>query len=91
MDQVGAGKDHGNSDNIVDVGVFDLSFYSQQQVAQNLALFQAVFPDFDVSYSQPSYLAQHAVVTPYNETINIVNDYILDQIPGEERVYYCSD
>ncbi|CAN1256870.1 ATP-dependent DNA helicase PIF1 [Linum perenne] len=38
-----------------------------------------------------AYIRTRAIVTPTNQTVSSINDYVLSQIPGMEKVYLSSD
>jgi ATP-dependent DNA helicase PIF1 len=41
--------------------------------------------------SQPEECMQRAILSPYNDYVAQLNEKVLEQIPGEERVYFSSD
>lgn len=41
----------------------------------------AVYTDFLENYRERTYLQQRAVVTPFNETVDFINEYMLSLIP----------
>ncbi|CAN1750784.1 ATP-dependent DNA helicase PIF1 [Linum perenne] len=38
-----------------------------------------------------TYIRTRAIVTPTNQVVSSINDYVLTQIPGDERIYLSSD
>ncbi|KAF8056723.1 hypothetical protein N665_1269s0010 [Sinapis alba] len=40
---------------------------------------------------EPKFFQERAILCPTNEDVNIVNDYMLDKLEGEEKVYYSAD
>ena len=42
-------------------------------------------------YNETPFLQQRAIVTPYNETVGSINDYMLFVIPGEPKTYLSCD
>ena len=55
------------------------------------AIFRAIYVDFENNYVEPLYLSQRAIVTTYNETVDELNDFILNCIPANIRCYYSQD
>ncbi|OMO59921.1 DNA helicase, partial [Corchorus olitorius] len=55
------------------------------------SIFQAVYRDFEGNFAEPIYLRERAIVTPYNETAAELNEYILQNIPGDYVTYYSSN
>ncbi|XP_056688534.1 uncharacterized protein [Spinacia oleracea] len=51
------------------------------------ALVEEVYPEILHSYMDPKYLQQRAILAPKNETVDNINGYILQMIPGEEITY----
>jgi hypothetical protein len=51
------------------------------------ALVAAVFPDFIVNYKNPEYLATRAIVCPNNHDADVINDFIVNLIPGDDVQY----
>lgn len=54
-------------------------------------LLNFVYPNFIDKISTPTFFQERAVLAPTNDTVEFVNEYMLSQLPGEERVYYSSD
>lgn len=46
-----------------------------------------IYPDFLRNVSSPEYLSQRSILAPTNSLVGDINDYILDQIPGEVPIY----
>ena len=44
-----------------------------------------------LTYSNPQYLVERAILTPKNVDVNNVNTTIMDQFPGEAVEYYTAD
>ncbi|CAL1402188.1 unnamed protein product [Linum trigynum] len=47
-----------------------------------------LFPD---NHRDPAYLTNRAIVTPTNATVSRINDYMLQRVPGNIKIYYSSD
>ncbi|XP_074323829.1 uncharacterized protein LOC141660738 [Apium graveolens] len=43
------------------------------------------------SYEDPTYLKERAILTPKNETVHELNDFLMNMIPREERTYLSYD
>lgn len=52
---------------------------------------QAVYVDFVQNYKQRMYLQKTAIVTPYNDTVDDLNDYMLSLLPGEMKTFLSCD
>jgi ATP-dependent DNA helicase PIF1 len=54
-------------------------------------LIAEVYPKLAENYSDPSYLHQRAILTPTNDVADLINDHIVDLIPGLHRQYLSCD
>ncbi|CAN1777370.1 ATP-dependent DNA helicase PIF1 [Linum perenne] len=52
---------------------------------------KSTYPNILQHFSDPIYLATHAVLAPLHDTVSLINDYMLKLFPGEEECYYSSD
>ncbi|KAL8094160.1 hypothetical protein AgCh_035870 [Apium graveolens] len=50
-----------------------------------------VYPSLLENYRDPAYLQERAILTPKNETVHELNDFLMSMIPGEARTYLSSD
>ncbi|KAK9671842.1 hypothetical protein RND81_12G058200 [Saponaria officinalis] len=50
-----------------------------------------IYPDFDNMCYDPEYLKQRAILTPLNETADLINSHMADLISGDEKVYKSCD
>ncbi|OMO67949.1 DNA helicase PIF1, ATP-dependent [Corchorus olitorius] len=51
----------------------------------------AVYPDFENNFADQRYISERAIVTPYNETVDSINEAVLAKIPAEEKIYRSAD
>ncbi|XP_028944574.2 uncharacterized protein [Malus domestica] len=51
----------------------------------------AVYTDFKTNFHDVSYLKERAIVTPRNNTVTEINDFMLTMVPGEARTYLSFD
>ncbi|KAK1401604.1 ATP-dependent DNA helicase [Heracleum sosnowskyi] len=51
----------------------------------------AVYPSLLENYKNPAYLKERVILTPKNETVDELNGYLMNMIPGEGRIYLSSD
>lgn len=51
----------------------------------------AIYPSLLEKYKDPVYLKEQAILTPKNETVHELNDFLMNMIPGEGRIYLSSD
>ncbi|CAN1142587.1 ATP-dependent DNA helicase PIF1 [Linum perenne] len=49
-----------------------------------------VYPDLARNHQSVAYIRTRAIVTPTNQVVSCINDYVLTQIPGDERIYLSS-
>ncbi|MCH87034.1 ATP-dependent DNA helicase PIF1, partial [Trifolium medium] len=55
------------------------------------AIVESTYPDMLHNMNDPSFFRDRAILTPKNTIVNLVNEYILDLIPGEEKIYLSYD
>ncbi|CAN0874981.1 ATP-dependent DNA helicase PIF1 [Linum grandiflorum] len=55
------------------------------------SLVDRVYPQLQTSYQNVAYIRTRAIVAPTNADVTKINDYILSQLPGEQRTYLSSD
>nr|XP_015637912.1 uncharacterized protein LOC107280855 [Oryza sativa Japonica Group] len=56
-----------------------------------VAIVNEVYPDFLASYKNPTYLSSRAIVCPANAVVDEINNYTIDLLPGESRIYLSCD
>ncbi|CAN1250922.1 ATP-dependent DNA helicase PIF1 [Linum perenne] len=49
-----------------------------------------VYPDLARNHQSVAYIRTRAIVTPTNQVVSSINDYVLTQIPGDEKIYLSS-
>ncbi|XP_071723503.1 uncharacterized protein [Rutidosis leptorrhynchoides] len=54
-------------------------------------IFNEVYPDFLRQYSNADYLKRRSILTPLNDTVNIINSQILSLMPGDVQSYLSYD
>lgn len=54
-------------------------------------LVQFVYPNILDNISHPSFFEEKAILAPTNDIVEYVNNYILSQLPTQEKVYLSSD
>lgn len=55
------------------------------------ALTTAIYDNFNLQYSSISYLAERCIVCPVNSTVDEINEFMTDQVPGCVREYLSFD
>lgn len=55
------------------------------------ALINEVFPDLLNNHRNPEYLSCRAIVCPNNATVDDINSYVVNMIPGKEKEYFSCD
>ncbi|CAN1811765.1 ATP-dependent DNA helicase PIF1 [Linum perenne] len=54
-------------------------------------LVNRVYPNIETEYQSVAYIRSRAIITPKNAIVTSINDYVLTQLPGEEKIYLSSD
>ncbi|XP_076918648.1 uncharacterized protein LOC143579149 [Bidens hawaiensis] len=54
-------------------------------------LFNAIFPSIENNVCTSDYIASRAILSTRNESVDDINDQMLDNFQGEENVYYSFD
>ncbi|XP_071723352.1 uncharacterized protein [Rutidosis leptorrhynchoides] len=54
-------------------------------------IFNEVYPGFLTQYGDADYLKRRSIVTPLNDTVNIINSQILSLMPGDVQSYLSYD
>ncbi|XP_074271207.1 uncharacterized protein LOC141595133 [Silene latifolia] len=49
-----------------------------------------MYPDFAINHKNEDYLRERAILTPLNETADLINTHMAKLVPGEEEVLYRS-
>jgi len=55
------------------------------------AITNSTYPDFINRYHLLDYFGDRAILAPTLEDVGEINDYMLDRLPGEEKVYLSAD
>ena len=55
------------------------------------SLVEFVYPSFLNNLHDSSFFQEWAILAPTHEVVEVINDHLLSQIPGDEVVYYSSD
>ncbi|XP_048446052.1 uncharacterized protein LOC125479931 [Pyrus x bretschneideri] len=61
----------------------------EDNLIENMVL--AVYTDFQRNFHDVSYLKERAIVTPRNNTMTEINDFMLTKVPGKNRTYLSFD
>jgi hypothetical protein len=51
----------------------------------------STYPDLLSNYRERVFLQERAILCPRNDTVQEINEYIMDQITGEEMIYMSCD
>ncbi|CAN1141269.1 hypothetical protein LINPERPRIM_LOCUS25386 [Linum perenne] len=54
-------------------------------------LVNRVYPNIETQYQSVTYIRSRAIITPKNFVLTTINDYVLTQLPVEEKIYLSSD
>ncbi|XP_010446027.1 PREDICTED: uncharacterized protein LOC104728793 [Camelina sativa] len=52
---------------------------------------KSIYQDFDVKFKDKDYLIERAILTPRNEMVDEVNNYMLSCLKGEQKEYLSAD
>ncbi|KAK1559467.1 hypothetical protein Q3G72_014806 [Acer saccharum] len=55
------------------------------------SIVSSTYPDLINKYKDPEYLRNRGILTPTNQTVDEINSYVLNVIPGEITTYLSSD
>jgi hypothetical protein len=51
----------------------------------------STYPDLLSNYKERAFLQERAILCPKNDTVQEINEYIMDQVSGEEMIYRSCD
>jgi ATP-dependent exoDNAse (exonuclease V) alpha subunit len=54
-------------------------------------LVNEVFPNLDCHVNDAEYMVERAIITPKNDDVDVLNERIIKQFPGPERILYSFD
>ena len=52
---------------------------------------QNTYPTFDTKHNDDTYLSERAILAPFNETADEINDYMTELLPGDYKEYKSCD
>ena len=52
---------------------------------------ESIYPNFRQRYRDREFLEERAILCPRNETVSEINEYIMDQLEGEDTIYRSCD
>ncbi|XP_015969322.1 uncharacterized protein LOC107492779 [Arachis duranensis] len=55
------------------------------------SIIENIYQDLEDHVGESNFLVPRAILTPTNETVDLINDHILERIPAEESIYFSSD
>ncbi|XP_020398792.1 ATP-dependent DNA helicase PIF1-like [Zea mays] len=62
------------------------------RMGNNLSmLIESTYPNISEHYDDPDYLKARAILTPTNDMVDLVNDYIVSMIAGDTKEYRSCD
>ncbi|XP_050889401.1 uncharacterized protein LOC127094636 [Lathyrus oleraceus] len=88
--KVGDGKLEEPNDGYTDIPIpNDFLIYNYDDPLE--AIVNETYPNFLNNYKNPEFLQSRAILAGIIETVDIINQYVLGFIPGEEKEYLSSD
>ena len=54
-------------------------------------LVENTYPTFDMKYNNDTYLSEHAILAPFNETTDEINNYMIEVFLGDDKQYKSCD
>ncbi|CAN1831048.1 ATP-dependent DNA helicase PIF1 [Linum perenne] len=69
----------------------NMRFLIPKSINPIIDLVARVYPDLARNHQSVAYIRTRAIVTPTNQVVSSINDYVLTQIPGDEKIYLSSD
>ncbi|KAK9705842.1 hypothetical protein RND81_07G086300 [Saponaria officinalis] len=88
--EIGDGLAGGPNDGEVDIE-FPNDVLIQHVTDPIASLVDVTYPRLQSELWNPSYLQERAILAPTHEIVEVVNDYVLSLIPGDERLYLSFD
>jgi hypothetical protein len=46
-----------------------------------------VYPNLTINEVRPKWLAERAILSPLNTNVNQLNNWLIEEFPGDERIY----
>ena len=56
-----------------------------------LDLLEKVFPNIEAKYTDIEWISERAILTPHNQSVNEINNSLLDRMPGEKTTFHSID
>ena len=54
-------------------------------------LIDQVFPNLESHVNDAAYMVDRGIITPKNDDVDMLNEMIVNRLPGEERILYSFD
>ncbi|XP_076902514.1 uncharacterized protein LOC143557290 [Bidens hawaiensis] len=88
--RVGDGTEESINDNFIRIpDDMTIPFTSKENSTKEL--FKAIFPSIENSVCTLDYIASREILSTRNESVDEINDQMIDNFQGEEMVYYSFD
>lgn len=88
--KVGNGQLSEPNDGEVDIDIpDDLLIKSDQDPLSDII--NCIYPDYLARLYEKNYFEDRAILAPTHDTVNLINETMLNTLPGSERVYLSSD
>nr|XP_043611106.1 ATP-dependent DNA helicase PIF1-like [Erigeron canadensis] len=88
--KVGNGRLCEPNDGEVDIPIPENLFIKSEQDPVS-DIIKCVYPDYIARLYEKNYFEDRAILAPTHDTVNLINDRMLNTLPGAERVYLSSD
>jgi len=69
----------------------NLTFYVQTIDPSLISLIEEIFPAIKDSVIDPYSFSQQVILTSHNRNVNVINEEIIDQFPGDPVIYKGCD
>ena len=78
-------------DSAIDLIDIPKHFVLPKSISPIIEIVNRVYPDLATNYQSVAYIRARAIVTPTNQVVSNINDYVLTQIPRDDKVYLSLD
>ena len=82
---------NGRGNHLTMHGQFAIEIPKEITVNSAEELFQFVFYDLQENYKNPRWLSSRAIIAPTNKDVEMINEKMISQFPGELKIYKSAD
>ena len=82
---------NGNGNHLLDYGQFATEIPQHLMIESEEGLFDFVFGGLRENFSNTEWLCSRAIIAPTNKAVDMINEKIINQFPGQLRIYKSAD